>query len=142
MHKGAWDNARNAKAITPAGQVFPTHPGSGLPFEQADVTDGMLEIESYAKKLALLILNCQIEVKFGKQPTREGADWGNRTLQFNVRNLGVKWFDLKSNRLAIDDLIIHEFGHHYCGNHLDDRYLDALTRIGAKMVQLARAGQI
>lgn len=142
MHKGAWDNAKAAAAIMPAGQVFPTHPGGVRPFEQAEVTDGMLEVEAYAKKLALLVLNCQISVRFGQQATREAACWGERSLQFNVRNLGVAWFDLKNNQRAIDDLIIHEFGHHYCGNHLDDGYLDALTRIGSQMVALARKGEI
>lgn len=143
MHKGAWSNARNAHAIQPAGQVFPTYPGGVRAFEQAEMSLGMMEVETYAKHLARLVLGIQnLPVQFGKQPTREAACWGHGVLQFNVRNLGKDWFNLATNREAIDDLIIHEFGHHYCSNHLDDRYLEALSRIGSKMVQLAREGKI
>ncbi len=35
------------------------------------------------------------------------------------------------------DLIQHEFGHQYGGNHLADDYHKALTRLGAKMTMLA-----
>jgi hypothetical protein len=143
MHKGAWENARNAQAIQPAGQVFPTHPKNFLPFDPAEITPGMREVADYAQRVSGLVLGFRCRVRFGKQPTRERACWGDCELQFNVANLGgPAWFDLKNNQEAIDDLLIHEFGHHYCANHLCDDYNDALTRIGAKMVRLAREGRI
>lgn len=136
----AWKSAKEAEAIVPAGQVFLTHPGSGLPFEAAEMTSGMREVEQYAKRAARIILGYDISVKFGKQPTRERADWGHRELQFNVRNLGAAWFNLETNQLEIDNLIIHEFGHHYATNHLSEAYYDALTIIGAKFAKAARKG--
>ena len=33
----------------------------------------------------------------------------------------------------INDLLIHELGHHYCSNHLSSDYYDALTKLGAKL---------
>ncbi len=35
------------------------------------------------------------------------------------------------------DLLIHEFGHHYEGNHLSEDYYRALTRIGGEFAALA-----
>jgi hypothetical protein len=37
----------------------------------------------------------------------------------------------------VNDLLIHEFGHEYSGDHLSSSYHDALTRLGAKMTELA-----
>ena len=35
------------------------------------------------------------------------------------------------------DLLIHEFGHEYSGDHLSDKYHDALTSLAAKGMILA-----
>jgi hypothetical protein len=37
------------------------------------------------------------------------------------------------------DLLIHEFGHEDEGNHLSERYYDALTRLGARLALLVAA---
>lgn len=37
----------------------------------------------------------------------------------------------------MDELLIHEFGHEYCGDHLSDKYHEALSRLGAKLKRLA-----
>jgi hypothetical protein len=34
-------------------------------------------------------------------------------------------------------LLIHEFGHSVCGNHLDNNYHRALTRLGTELSVLA-----
>jgi hypothetical protein len=48
--------------------------------------------------------------------------------------LGKKWFDLANNKQRILELIIHEFGHWYSGDHLSERYYDGLCEIGAKLI--------
>jgi hypothetical protein len=102
----------------------------------------MRAVEVYAKQLAQVLLGIEIDVEFGEQPSREVASWGSRRLQFNVKNLGKRWFDLDKNREAIDDLIIHEFGHHYSANHLSEEYYHALSRLGAKAMQAMREGRL
>jgi hypothetical protein len=88
-------------------------------------------------------MGIHVTVRFTKQPSRERACYGSRTISFNVRNLGGdRWFDLKTNRLEIDDLIIHEFGHEYAANHLSEAYNDALSRLAAKAMALGRAGKL
>lgn len=142
LSKDAWANVRTAEAITPAGQLFPTHSDAFVAFQPADLTDNMREVAAYSLRLAELLLGCSIVVEFGEQASREAACWGHRRLQFNVRNLGKHWFNMKTNRRAIDDLIIHEFGHHYSGNHLSEDYYHALSALAAHAMELGRAGKL
>lgn len=143
MMSGAmWANVKEHEQIESAGKLFPTHSDEFVAYERAQETDGMKEVRSYADALAMMLLECSITVEFGEQASREQACWGHRRLQFNVRNLGVQWFNLKKNRLAVDDLIIHEFAHHYETNHLSERYYNALSRLAAKAMQLGREGRL
>lgn len=140
LTREAWASARGAEAITPAGQLFPTHSGNFVAWEPAQLTDGMLRVADYTKRLGKLLMGINVAVQFGEQASSEAACYGGATLQFNVRNLGKRWFDLDKNRLAIDDLVIHEFGHEYASNHLSEGYYRALTRLAAKAMQLGREG--
>jgi hypothetical protein len=143
MMSGAlWTNVKDHGAIESAGSLFPTHSQNFVAFEPADVTDAMRAVADYAKQLAKLLLGCNITVEFGEQRSREAACWGSQRLQFNVTNLGKGWFNLKGNRVEIDDLIIHEFGHHYEANHLSDNYNNALSRLAAKAMKLGREGKL
>jgi len=54
----------------------------------------------------------------------------------NLGRLGHAWFD-KGPREEVDQLLIHEFGHHYSGDHLSEAYHDALCSLGAKLAALA-----
>jgi len=142
LSKTAWQNVRAAEAITPAGKLFPTHTDGFVAFSPADLTIGMVEVANYTKQLGQLLLGINVAVEFGEQASREAACYGSARLQFNVRNLGVEWFNLQRNRLAIDDLIVHELGHEYAANHLSEAYNDALSRLAAKAMQLGRAGRL
>jgi hypothetical protein len=142
MSGALWDNVKDHEAIKPAGQLFPTHSGEFVPFEASEIDDNMKAVAAYTKELGVLLLGCSISVAFGEQGSNEAACWSDRKIQYNVKNLGRSWFRLHANRLAIDDLIIHEFGHHYASNHLSNDYYDALTRLAAKAMQLGREGRL
>jgi hypothetical protein len=142
LTKGAWENVRAAAAITPAGRIFPTHSDTTIPTEMVDPDDAMQAVATYTKALGALLMGFEPTVRFTKQPSREIACYGGKTITFNVRNLGKRWFDLAGNRLAIDDLVVHEFGHEYESNHLSEKYNDALTRLAAKAMQLGREGRL
>jgi len=142
MSGAMWASVKTHEAIESAGALFPTHSQNFVAFEPAQLTRDMHRVATYARRLAELLLDCAIVVEFGEQPSREAACWGNRRLQFNVRNLGKGWFNLDGNRLEIDDLIIHEFAHHYEANHLSDNYNNALSRLAAKAMQLGRDGKL
>ena len=59
-------------------------------------------------------------------------------ISFFWKVLGRAWFNLKVNRVDIDRLLIHEFGHYYCSDHLDTNYYKALCKLGAKFVDKVR----
>lgn len=142
LTKGAWENVRAAAAITPAGRIFPTHSDNIVPGNIIEPDDPMKAVADYTKRLGELLMGFEPTVRFTKQPSREIACYGSKTISFNVQNLGKRWFDLATNRLAIDDLIIHEFGHEYAANHLSENYNDALSRLAAKAMQLGREGRL
>ncbi len=136
--------AKAAWAVLPAGQVCPTpNPFSpnGKPMLEAKMTPGIRAVQAYTEKFARVMCGIEIVVDFRVAMTGDfGACYGNRHLTFNVGRLGYAWFDLEHNHVAIDDLIIHELGHEYCGDHLDSKYNDALSSIGAKLAQAIRKG--
>jgi hypothetical protein len=139
----AWENAKSFETIVPAGKIFPTHPDATVAHKPTDETDNMRAVRAYVKELGQLLLGVNVTVQFCEQPSREAACWGMQTLSFNVRNLGGdRWFDLANNRENIDDLVIHEFGHHYASNHLSEAYNDALSRLAAKAMRLGREGRL
>ena len=64
------------------------------------------------------------------------ACYGEGRLDFNLFRLGHKWFEQGITE-AVDELLIHEFGHQYSGDHLSEEYHDALCRLGARLKRLA-----
>jgi len=57
-----------------------------------------------------------------------------------VINAGVvkpPWFDLLTNRIAIVNLLIHEFSHYDGSGHLTEAFDNNLSRFGAQMTELA-----
>lgn len=147
LNGAAWANAKNAKVILPAGQVTPSpkpYGPDGDPLTLVkEVTPGMRAVETYAKQFASVVLHAGIAVVFAAEVTWPyAATYGPGHLTFNVGRLGKAWFDLEHNRQEIDDLLIHEFGHHYSSNHLSEDYYSALTSIGSRLAQAIRAGKL
>jgi len=141
MSGGAWKNAKSAGAILPAGKVTPSpkpYSPEGSPLKLIEeLSDGMRQVEVYARFLGRDILKTEISVAFANEPRWPFlATYGPGRLVFNVGKLGRTWFDLVGNRRAINRLLIHEFGHHYSIDHLSEEYHEALCRIGAELAEL------
>jgi hypothetical protein len=139
-----WANAKAAEAIAPAGKLCPTpkpysddpdaEPVKMLP--ESEWSEGMRNIAAYAKWLAVELMGVSITVKVVDTRNNFIAAYGHRTLDFNVKRLGWKWFDGGASAAA-DELLIHEFGHEYSPDHLSSDYHDALCRLGAKLKSLS-----
>lgn len=154
MSAGAWQNAKSASAILPAGQVTPgpkVWTGEDDPdaavfrdwIPESKWTDGMREVAAFAQRVAEQVLSRGIVVKFCSTPHHlGGASYGpGGELAFNKFRLGADWFE----RGITDDvvqLLIHEFGHEYSPDHLSSEYHEALCRIGAKLYALAGRGPL
>lgn len=139
-----WEMAKRAGVLPAAGTITPSPkpyspdgpPLNVIPYK--DWTAGMKRFQGFAIEIAQLLLDAKISVRFANQP-----DWNvlatygiSRELTFNVARTTPDYFDGQIKQQQIDDLI-HEFGHHYSGDHLSSEYHDALTRLGAKFTLLA-----
>lgn len=145
-----WKNVKRSGAVLPAGQVTPSPKllsvvGDGankIPEEK--YTDGMREIVYYTIDLAKEILNIELAVEVVNQPSARALAWYGRTsdqigsFTFNVGALRYSWFQNGINN-AVNELIIHELGHHYSSDHRSEDYWEGLCLIGARMVNLALA---
>ena len=135
-----WDNIKRTREehqdfARPSGSVgqyaSPTLTGGAKEIDT--YTDGMKEVIDYAKELHLYLFNssCSVSIHNGNGAL---ATYGRGNLQFSYKMLGKKWFNLANNKQRILELIIHEFGHWYSGDHLSERYYDGLCEIGAKLI--------
>lgn len=154
MSAGAWQNAKSASAILPAGQVTPSAKvwtGEDNPdaavfrdwIPESKWTDGMREVATFARRVAEKVLSRSITVKFCATPHHlGGASYGpGGELVFNKLRLGAEWFERGITEDVVG-LLVHEYGHEYSPDHLSSTYHEALCRIGAKMYALARRGEL
>lgn len=144
----AWANVKAANAMLPAGQVTPSakpYSQNGDPLKLVkEITPEMAEVETYAKKVAYVLMSVNISVRWAAEPTWPyAATYGkSHVLTLNAGQLGKAWFNLQTNQEGIDDLLIHEFGHEYESNHLSENYHRSLTRLGSSLAQAIRAGKL
>lgn len=151
--KEQWENIRAAEAIPRAGKLFPTaKPYSDDPnappverIPENEWSPGMWHVAQLVSRLGQDLMSVRVTVRYVKQMGGGCAaaygpnQFRMKCLDFNVGCLGYSFFNSWSENLeAIVDLILHEFGHEYCSNHLDSQYYKALTRLGAKLALLVR----
>ena len=138
-----WLMVKRADAMRPAGVVTPSPKPYGLngrspnAIDVSEWTPGMVRVVDLAKTIARELLACEISVEIVREfGWPYSATYGKGSLTFNLSKLGHDFFD---NGITddVNDLLIHEFGHHYAGDHLSSDYFNALTKLGAKMVRLA-----
>ena len=136
-----WENARRAGVLPPAGKVTPSEKpfsAEGRPLNiipESDWTEEMQRFAYFAKTMGRELLDATPRVDFVRDlGWRFGAVYGQGVLTVNLSKLGRAFFDGMEGQL---DLLIHEYGHHYCGDHLSDDFHRALTKLGARMTMLA-----
>ena len=132
LSKEEWDNIRKAGDIPSSTELF----GKGTtPSTPAEPDDNMKEVEMLAKKIAKKCLGISISVSFAKWDGGTAAQYGDKLLTFNVKNLGKSFFKpaLSSRTL---DLIIHELAHEK-GHHTEKSYQDVITKMAGELVMIA-----
>jgi hypothetical protein len=138
-----WKAINAAEALRPTIQYCPTpkpFAEVGEPPSFVAPTPAMARFEKFVRWFAQALLGHDIAVCFYQRMNddRVAACYGrgSRELGFNMRRVGRRWFEGPLEERHVD-LLIHEFGHDYESNHLDDRYHSALTRLGAQAAFLA-----
>lgn len=142
MSKSEWEAVRRTGALLPAGRVTPSpkpYSEDGEPqslLEESKWTPAMHRVVAFSKRVGRELLGCDIAVNVVSDITWwPAATYGRGLLTFNLGKLGHRWFEGPLE--PINALLVHEFGHHYSGNHLSSEYHDALTMLAGKMVTLA-----
>ncbi len=145
LSKQEWDAARRAGAIIPAGQVTPSpKPYSDDPnadplkvVPEAKWTPAIHAVANYAMRIGERLLGCPVSVTIASDVTWPfAATYSTGRLTFNLGKLGYAWFE-RGGMAEINDLLLHEFAHHFSGNHLDAAFYEAISRLGGKLVKLA-----
>jgi hypothetical protein len=155
LSPGQRANLKAAGTLQSSSQAFPTA-GQGAYSNDPDatpvkvltgdeITPGMKRIKEYTEGLGQRLMDAQVRVRFvWCDKFGLGDPWSacygrghvlalaEGCFDFNVHRLGRKWFNEGATE-DVDDLILHEFGHHYSSNHLSSDYHGALTKLGAKL---------
>jgi hypothetical protein len=144
LSRDEWVQARRVGVLSPAGQVTPSpkpYSEDGRPLieiEEADWTDGMKRFAHFVRHYSRSLLGVTVRVRVVKDaqwPFLGTYGFGS-PLVANLGRLGHSFFDEPIGERQID-FLIHEFGHHFSGNHRGEDYVNALTRIGARSTMLA-----
>ena len=161
LTKAQWDNVKkhDAERTRPAGQIAPTKKAlfssdgkdSWVPREKW--TPAIAAVVAYSADVCRELTGSRVEVSILSDITESwGACYGSQGLVFNLGRLGHDFFDecvapesavnmAKSNvmrpTVRLNQLLIHELGHHEAPNHLSDEYHEALCKLGAKLTSLA-----
>ena len=150
LTKDQWANAKkHDTALKPAGQIAPTKKVLFSP----DGEDRWVPREKWSPAMHLVVeytidvcrelLDKPVTVSILSDITESyAACFGDIGFVFNLGRLGHAWFNGAMNEaghptVELNQLIIHELGHHFQHNHLDDRYHAALCNLGAKLTKLA-----
>lgn len=140
---GEWESVRRHSLALPAGKVTPTpRPFSpdGKPLRlipKEEWTPGMTRFAAYAEDLAHELMGRKLDVRFtADRGWNFRAAYGAGVLTVSTVKLGRDWFDGGPSK-ETDELLIHEFGHEYSGDHLSHLYHAALCRLGASLASLA-----
>ena len=136
MSKDEWNTIRNFGLIKSTSDMF-GHQGLREAKKLKDITTEQKAFSNFAKKVAKEFLHVNIDVIFVScKGVTTIADYGNRTLRFNVGHphLHNGFFD----KLTYEniDLLLHELGHEE-GNHTEHNYHKCITEMAGKLVMKA-----
>jgi hypothetical protein len=139
-----WKNAKAANAIQSAGKLCPSsNPYSQDPnarevcvLPSSKWSDDMKRVAEYAVFLGKELMDVMVTVSFVHANANFAACYGDGELDFNMSRLPRKWLDGGITE-ALDQLIIHELGHEFAGDHLSRKYYDGLCLLGARLKRLA-----
>jgi hypothetical protein len=143
LSAGQWQHVKEHQMARPAGQVTPSPKaifGAGgedkfIPPDKWQ--EGMRQIADYTRQMGRHLMGVDVEVQILNDSHASFlACYGQRKLIYNVGRLGYRWFEGGITQ-AVDELMIHEFGHEFASDHLSEQFHDALCTLGAQMKRLA-----
>jgi len=143
--------------LPPAGRVCPTgRPYSDDPnapmvevIPPSKYTERQKKVVAMAKYVFGQIVNEEVSTQNGKLSVRIvnttnsfAACFGSGRMDLNVMRLGHSFFN-GTDQHSLERVLrifVHEFAHHYSGNHLSEAYHDGLTRLGVRLSTRVKRG--
>jgi hypothetical protein len=146
LSKGEWENVRRAKAITPAGQLFPTNITDRPPKETISPNDYDAEQKRYVRLIETVspllidrtatvkIINDE-DLKIRGCSRWEAQGIASGTFIFEINLAFHDCSDWEGNYY----LLIHELSHHkvQSNDHLVATFYETVNELGATLAQLA-----
>jgi len=118
------------KFATPTGILAGEHY-----VQESDWTPGMRRLAEFAKTIAPPLIDCDITVQAYRFFNGAAADYGGRTLRFNLLTLGHNFFNEPVGAEQVS-LIVHELAHEQ-GYWHNWKYINHLEALAGKAVVLA-----
>ncbi len=155
LTRDQWANAKkHDPTLRPSGQIRPTKKalfgpgGKDTWVSREKWSPAMRAVAAYSADVCRELVGTYIEVSILSDITESWvACYGSQGLVFNLGRLGHTFFEacLEDSPLEggmvptaqLNELLIHELGHHIESSHLDEKYHAALCTLGAKLTQLA-----
>jgi hypothetical protein len=139
-----WERAKSIEAIPAAGQVTPTNnpqfspDGKDCTVPESQWTPAQQATVQRLRILGEVLLRKPLSIAILNSAQGFIACYSPTYLALNLRRLGHAWFERAEHGLQVEhlDLLIHELGHDWCGDHLDSAYHEALTLLGARLTFL------
>jgi len=128
-----WENIRKANAIKSASTMFPSDPTDNAVAVERD--ENMVKVKELVKRIARRCLGVDVKVSFMSWDSKVYAQYGHRTITFNVKQLGRQFFNPPLSARIID-LVVHELAHEK-GYHTETSYQDCITRMAGELVMVA-----
>jgi len=130
MSSEEWQRIRENDLISSSTDVFGE---SGVALtETVNPTPELEAFSNFAKRVAKEYLNINIDVNYVKSNHwSKGAEYGSRTVTFNLTKLGNSFFkDINWRNIK---LLVHEIAHEK-GHHTEHKYHDCITTLTGKLV--------
>lgn len=138
--------ARRTKFATPKPYSDDPNAPPVKVIPEAEWTEGMQRAVRYAKFLHVAIFRTDLHVRIVHTTNGFDACYESKEprLDLNLLRLGHGWVDgTNADALvAVNALLIHEFGHAYEPDHLSAGYHKALCHLGARLARLILEGEI
>jgi hypothetical protein len=142
LSKAEWTNVKKSGGALPAGQVTPSDkitssPDGIPPLTWDQLTDSQKNVIKFAEFFGYELLGVKVIAQVNKIDVKSSAWYGQRTLTFNLKSLGHRFFNnFPDNIEEVVDICIHEFAHEYSSDHFSDKYYKALSALGAKSTMM------
>lgn len=144
----AWQNIRRSGALPPAGKVTPSPKpyGDGPPesvVPRSTWSADMVRVAAFSEALFKRLTGGDCQSYIVNEPTSGwAANFQRRpasrrhALCLNLGRLGHSWFFAACTAEPILALLLHEFAHAKCSDHLSAQYHAELCSLGARLAAL------